>query len=78
MWTIFKSLLSLLKYCLFDVFCFFGHEACAILAPQPGIKPTTPPLESEVLTNGPPGKFQDTFEVKSGRRYPTRLTIKPE
>ena len=63
MWTILKSLLSLLEYCLFYVFCFFGHEACAILARQPGIKPTTPPPESELLTTGPPGKSQDASEV---------------
>ena len=27
-----------------------------ILAPQPGIEPTLPALEGEVLTTGPPGK----------------------
>ena len=27
-----------------------------LLAPQPGIKPTPPALEGEVLTHGPPGK----------------------
>ena len=35
---------------------FFGHEACGILAPQPGIEPTPPALEGEVLTTGSPGK----------------------
>ena len=34
--------------------CFFGHDACGILAPQPGIEPLA--LEGEVLTTGPPGK----------------------
>ena len=38
------------------MFWFFGHKACAILAPQPGIKPATPGLEGEVLTTGLPGK----------------------
>ena len=38
------------------MFCFFGHEACGILAPQLGIKPATPGLEGEVLTTGLPGK----------------------
>ena len=38
------------------MFCFFGHEACGILAPQPGIKPTLPEWEGKVLTTGPPGK----------------------
>ena len=32
------------------------HEACEILAPQPGIEPTSPALEDEVLTTGLPGK----------------------
>ena len=34
---------------------FSGPEACGILAPWPGIEPTTPPLEGEVLTTGLPG-----------------------
>ena len=38
------------------MFYFFGHKACGILAPQPGIKPASSPLEGEVLTTGPPGK----------------------
>ena len=35
------------------MFWFFGHEACGILAPRPGIEPA---VESKVLTTGPPGK----------------------
>ena len=57
MWTIFKKyLLNLLRYCFCYLFNFFasvlcfGHEACGILAPQSGIKPTPPTLEGEVLT----------------------------
>ena len=38
------------------MFCFFGCEACGILAPGPGIEPAPPALEGEVLTTGPPGK----------------------
>ena len=38
------------------MFWFFDHKACGILAPQPGIEPTSPVLESEVLTTGSPGK----------------------
>ena len=38
------------------MFWFFGHKACGILAPQPGIKPTPPALEGEVLTTGLSGK----------------------
>ena len=39
------------------MFWFFGHEACGVLASQPGIKPAPPALEGKVLTTGPPGKF---------------------
>ena len=35
----------------------FGHEACGILAPQPGIEPAPLALEGEVLTTGSPEKF---------------------
>ena len=38
------------------MFWFFGHEACRILAPPPGMESTPPALEGEVLTTGPPGK----------------------
>ena len=48
------------------MFWFFGCEACGILAPQPGIEPTPPALEGEVLTTGPPGKSLDSsFKVLS-------------
>ena len=36
------------------MFCFFGHKAYGILAPQWGIEPETPTLGGEVLTTGPP------------------------
>ena len=39
-------------------FWAFGYEACGILAVQPGIEPAPPALKGEVLTTGPPGKFQ--------------------
>ena len=42
------------------MFWFFGRKACGILAPQPGIEPTPPALEGEVLTTGPPGKSPPT------------------
>ena len=35
---------------------YFGQKAHGILAPQPGIEPTVPALEDEVLNTGPPGK----------------------
>ena len=31
------------------VLCFFGWEACGILAPQTGIEPSHPAFECEVL-----------------------------
>ena len=51
-----KPLLILLQYCFCFTFCFFGHEACGILALRPGIQPTPPALEGDILTSGPPGK----------------------
>ena len=41
------------------MFWFFDHKACGILAPWPGIEPALPALEGEVLTTGPPGKYQE-------------------
>ena len=38
------------------MFWFFGHEACGILAPPPGIEPKPPALGGEVLLTGLPGK----------------------
>ena len=52
------------------MFWSFGHKACEILAPQPGIKLAPPALEDEVLTTGPPGKpliyIVDSLILKSG------------
>ena len=43
MWTIFKVLIEvvtiLLLFLCFVLFCFFGHEACGIPVPRPGIEP---------------------------------------
>ena len=38
------------------MFWFSGYEAYGVLAPQPGMELTSPALEGEVLTTGPPGK----------------------
>ena len=38
------------------MFWFLGHQACGILAPQPGIEPEVLSLEGKVLTTGAPGK----------------------
>ena len=67
-WPILKVLFNLLQYyfCFFFFF-FFGPEVCAILAPWPGIDPTAPALEANVLITEPPGKslvfpFLKTFQ----------------
>ena len=59
MWTIFQSLLYLLQYCFCFILWVFGCKVCGILASQPGIKPTSPALESKVLITRPPRKFLD-------------------
>ena len=58
----FKSLYWI-YYNIVSILCFgfFGHKAYGILAPQPGIEPTPPALEGEVLTPEPPGKSGDFF-----------------
>ena len=58
MWTIFFKVFikSVTILFLFVMFCFSGQDACGILTPQAGIKPTPPALEDEVLTTGLPGK----------------------
>ena len=33
MWTIFKVFIEFVTICFCFMFCFFGHEACEILAP---------------------------------------------
>ena len=38
---------------------YFGHEACGMLSPWPGIKPASPVLEGEVLTTSPQGESQE-------------------
>ena len=40
------------------MFWCFGHEACEILAPQPGIKLVPSALEGDILTTEPPWKCQ--------------------
>ena len=64
------------------MFWFFGREACGILAPQPGIKPSPPALKGGVLTTGPPGKSHPLkLEVRqhhssvSNSLFPSVLTM---
>ena len=40
------------------MFWFFGHKACGILPPPPGIESASPALKGKVLTTEPPGKSQ--------------------
>ena len=47
------------------MFWFFGHQACGILAPWPGIKLTPFALEDKVLTTGPPGKSLSNYVLYS-------------
>ena len=50
MWTSFKGFIEFVTILLlFYVFGFFGHEACRILTPWPGLQPAPPALEGEVL-----------------------------
>ena len=61
-WTIFKVFIEFVTVLLLFslMFWFFGHEACGILVPPPGIKPAPPALE-EVLTTGPQGSPYGLF-----------------
>ena len=61
-WTIFEVFIEFVKILfLFYVLFFFGHEACGILVPQTGIKPTASALEGEVLTTESLGKPYISF-----------------
>ena len=51
MWAILKFFIE------FVTISFYGHKACRLLAPWPGIKPTPSASEGEALATGPPGKF---------------------
>ena len=54
----FKVFIEFVTILLCFMFWPLVYEACGILVPQPGIEPTSPALEGEVLTTGPPGKSQ--------------------
>ena len=56
MCTAFESLYWICYNIAFVIFIFLGLKACGVLSPQPGIEPTSPTLEGEVLTTEPPGK----------------------
>ena len=46
-----------------------AHEACGILAPLPGTKPTSPTLEGEVLPTGPVGKSQGWPRIRNDTKW---------
>ena len=56
MWTIFKVFIEFVMIFILFYVLVFGLEACGIIAPQPGVEPTSYALEGEILTTGPLGK----------------------
>ena len=52
-----KSFLKLLQYCFCSLFQCFGHKACGILSPPPGIKPHTLCTGRKSLNHWTTGKF---------------------
>ena len=54
------------------MFCFFGHRAGGISAPQPGIELSPPALRGKVLTPGP-GECLNIF--KTGKTPPNSHCI---
>ena len=62
-WTILKVFTEFVI--ILFLFYIFGHEACGILAPRPGIEPA--PLEGKVLTPGLLGKSHKcSFKGEAG------------
>ena len=58
MWIIFKVYIEFVTILLLlFMFWFCGLQACGIAASRPGVEPTSPALEGEVLTTGLPRKF---------------------
>ena len=60
MWAIFKICWFVTILLLFCVLVLW-LQAYGILAPWPGIEPTSPALKGKVLTTRPPGKFLSPF-----------------
>ena len=57
--TILEIFIEFVTTLLLFYILVFGHKACGILAPSPGIEPTHtlhPASEGEALTTGPPEK----------------------
>ena len=75
MWTIFQVFVEFVTMLLLVFVCFFGCQACGILAPRPGTEPAPPTPESEVLTTGPPGKPRILFFENSNSDQVTKLLL---
>ena len=68
MWTIFKVFVDFVTVLFLFYVLVFPPQACAILAPQLGVKPAASALEGEVLTTGPPRKSLEAhFRIKETR-----------
>ena len=77
MWTIFKVFIEFVTILLlFYLLGFFGQEACGLSAPWPGIEPTCPALEGEVLTTGLLGKCQASV-ILTPTSHPVPLQSSP-
>ena len=72
-----QSLLNLLTTLFLFYVLVFGHEACGVLAPQPGIEHTPPALEVQVLTTRLLGRSPvvflkgniSRFSIQGERKY---------
>ena len=58
--TIFKVFIQFIILLLLYILIFLAYE---ILTPQPGIEPSVPALEGEVLTTGLPEKSHELIEI---------------
>ena len=50
MWTIFKAFIEFVTVSFLFYVWVFGHKACGILSPRPGVKPAHPALEGRRLS----------------------------
>ena len=65
MWIILKVIIIVTVLLLL---CIFSHEACEILVPRPGIEPTLPTLEGEVLTLDHQGNLSRSILMASPQK----------
>ena len=76
MQTIFKAFIEFVTGLLLFYVLFFWLQGMWDLSPRPGIEPTPPALESEVLTTGPPGKSPNHFSYeKIYARFPVLYSV---